>query len=198
MSQENIFRVLIFVFMLANFTVSAYFRRQADQNDGKTTFEEENPILLKLRSAGALLMYGSILAYLIYPASMQWAQLNLSPILRWLAIGVMAALVPLFYWLFSSLGNNITPTVSIRKEHTLVTSGPYRWIRHPLYTFGTIFILAIATAAANWFIFGIGLLTFIPLTMRTPLEEQRLLETFGDDYRDYIKRTGRYLPKLRL
>ena len=198
MSQENTFRLLIFTFMLATFTVSAYFRRQADQNDGKTTFEEENPILLKLRSAGALLMYGSILAYLIYPASMRWAQLNLSPLLRWAAIGVMAGLVPLFIWLFRSLGTNITPTVSIRKEHTLVTSGPYRWIRHPLYTFGTIFILAIATAAANWFIFGIGVLTFIPLSMRTPLEEKRLLDTFGDDYRDYMKRTGRYLPKLRL
>jgi len=197
MSQENTFRILIFFLMVATFMVSAYFRRRADQKDEKTSFQEENPLLLKLRSIGALLMYGSILAYLVAPATMQWAQLSLSPVIRWSAIGVMAVLVPLFYWLFSSLGNNITPTVSIRKEHTLVTSGPYRWVRHPLYTFGTIFILAIATAAANWFIFGIGLLTLIPLSMRTPLEEQRLLETFGDEYRDYMKQTGRYLPKLR-
>jgi len=196
MSQENTFRLLIFLLMAATFSVSATFRRKADQNDEKTTFEEENPVLLKLRSIGALLMYGSIFAYLAYPPSMQWAQVNLPPGVRWAAMGVMAALVPLFYWLFKSLGNNITPTVSIRKEHTLVTSGPYRWVRHPLYTFGTIFILAIAFASANGFILGIGLLTLIPLVLRTPLEEQRLLETFGDDYRTYMNKTGRYLPKL--
>ena len=196
MSQENTFRLLIFLLMAGTISVSATFRRQADQNDEKTTFEEENQVLLKLRSIGAFLMYGSIFAYLIYPPSMQWAQVNLPPVVRWIALGVMAALLPLFTWLFSSLGNNITPTVSIRKEHNLVTSGPYRWVRHPLYTFGTIFILAIAFAAANGFILGIGLLTLIPLVMRTPLEEQRLLETFGDEYRDYMNKTGRYLPKL--
>ena len=127
---------------------------------------------------------------------MRWAQWNLSPIIRWSAIGVMAALVPLFYWLFSSLGNNITPTVSIRKEHTLVTSGPYRWIRHPLYTFGFIMIMAICAALANWFIFTMAILTWIPLAMRTPLEEARLIETFGDEYREYMEQTGRYFPKL--
>jgi protein-S-isoprenylcysteine O-methyltransferase Ste14 len=141
-------------------------------------------------------MYGSILAYLIFPPIMQWAQIDLPLYVRWIALGMIALLVPMFYWLFSSLGNNITPTVSIRKEHTLVTSGPYRWIRHPLYTFGTIFILAIAVAAANWFILGIGILTYIPLALRTPLEEKRLLETFGDEYQDYMEKTGRYFPKL--
>ncbi len=197
MSQENIFRLLIFLLMLANFIISGYFRRKADIHDQKTSFEEENQTFLKLRNAGALLMYGSILAYLIYPPVMGWAQINLPEPVRWIAIGVMAALVPLFYWLFSSLGKNITPTVAIRKEHSLVTNGPYRWIRHPLYTFGTIFILAIATAAANWFIAGVGILTFIPLAKRTPLEEKRLLETFGQEYQDYMEKTGRYLPKFR-
>jgi protein-S-isoprenylcysteine O-methyltransferase Ste14 len=196
MSQENLFRLLIFLLMLVNFTISGYFRRKADIKDDKTTFEEENQVLLKLRNIGALLMYGSILAYLIFPPIMQWAQIDLPLYVRWIALGMIALLVPMFYWLFSSLGNNITPTVSIRKEHTLVTSGPYRWIRHPLYTFGTIFILAIAVAAANWFILGIGILTYIPLALRTPLEEKRLLETFGDEYQDYMEKTGRYFPKL--
>lgn len=197
MSQENIFRVLIFLLMVANFSISGYFRRKADQNDQKTNFKEENQILLIFRNIGALLMYGSILVYLIHPPLIGWAQIDLPLSLRWAAIGVMALLVPAFYWLFSNIRNNITPTVSIRKEHQLVTSGPYRWIRHPLYTFGFIFILAIAVAAANWFIIGIGLLTFIPLAMRTPLEEQKLQDTFGDAYREYKQKTGRYLPKLR-
>jgi len=196
MSQENIFRLMILLFMLANFTISGYYRRKADIKDQKTTFAEENQTLLKFRNIGALLMYGSILAYLIYPPAMGWAQISLPSSIRWAAVGVLGLLVPAFYWLFSSLGSNITPTVSIRKQHTLVTSGPYRWIRHPLYSFGTVLIIAIAVAAANWFILGVGVLTFIPLALRTPLEEQRLLETFGEEYQEYMQKTNRYFPKF--
>ncbi len=196
MSQENIFRLMIFLFMLANFTISGYYRRKADIKDQKTTFAEENQTLLKLRNIGALLMYGSILAYLIYPPVMRWAQIPIPSSIRWAAVGVMGLLVPAFYWLFSSLGSNITPTVSIRKQHELVTTGPYRWIRHPLYSFGTVLIIAIAVAAANWFILGVGVLTFIPLALRTPLEEQRLLETFGEKYQEYMQKTNRYFPKF--
>jgi protein-S-isoprenylcysteine O-methyltransferase Ste14 len=197
MSQENIFRTLIFLFMLANISISGYYRRKADRKDQKTTFAEENQTLLKLRNIGALLMYGSILVYLIYPPAMRWAQISLASSIRWAAIGVMGLLVPAFYWLFSSLGSNITPTVSIRKQHSLVTNGPYRWIRHPLYSFGTVMIIAIAVAAANWFILTMGILTFIPLALRTPLEEQRLLETFGEEYQAYMQTTNRYFPKIR-
>ncbi|MEJ2759259.1 MAG: isoprenylcysteine carboxylmethyltransferase family protein [Anaerolineales bacterium] len=198
MSTENSFRILIFIAVVVSFTISGYFRRKADRSDQKTSFEEENQTLLKVRNIAALLMYGSILIYLVYPPLLGWAHLAQFPIaLRWAAIGIMFLCVIAFYWLFSSLGNNVTPTVTIRKEHQLVTSGPYRWIRHPLYTFGFINILSLSVAAANWFIFALAWLTFIPLAMRTPLEEERLLETFGEEYKSYINKTGRYLPKLK-
>jgi protein-S-isoprenylcysteine O-methyltransferase Ste14 len=58
-------------------------------------------------------------------------------------------------------------------------------------------IIAIAVAAANWFILTMGILTFIPLALRTPLEEQRLLETFGEEYQAYMQTTNRYFPKIR-
>lgn len=197
MSTENIFRLLIFISVIASFSISGYFRQKADQNDGKTTFKEENQVLLKLRNIGALLMYGSILLYLIYPPLLSWAHLDQLPIsIRWIAMGIMFLCIFAFYWLFSALGNNVTPTVSIRSGHQLVTSGPYRWIRHPLYSFGFLNILALSLAAANWFIFGLVLLTFIPLALRTPLEEKRLMETFGEEYQVYMQRTGRYFPKF--
>lgn len=197
MSPENMFRLLISIAMVVSFSISGYFRRKADRSDQKTTFKEENQILLKVRNISALLMYGSILLYLVYPPLLGWAHLPQIPLaLRWAAISIMFLCVMAFYWLFSSLGNNITPTVTIRKEHQLVTRGPYRWIRHPLYTFGFLNILALSVAAANWLIFVLAWLTFIPLAMRTPLEEKRLLETFGSQYQTYMEKTGRYLPKL--
>ncbi|MCB2179555.1 isoprenylcysteine carboxylmethyltransferase family protein [bacterium] len=198
MSTDNIFRLLIFLLMVSSFGISGYFRKQADQHDKKTTFVEENQTLLTIRNIGAILMYGSILLYLIYPPILGWATFEQIPLsIRWIALSIMLLCLFAFYWLFSSLGNNITPTVSIREEHQLVTSGPYRWIRHPLYTFGLINILALAIAAANWLIFGLALLTFIPLALRTPLEEKRLLETFGEKYQNYMEQTGRYIPKFK-
>jgi len=58
-------------------------------------------------------------------------------------------------------------------------------------------IVAICVAMANWFTFTVALITWIPLAMRTPLEEQNLIEGFGDQYWENLKVTGRYLPKIR-
>jgi len=109
----------------------------------------------------------------------------------------MALCVPLIYWLFSSLGKNVTSTVAIRKDHALVTHGPYRWVRHPLYSVGFVAFTGFSLLAANWFILATLLLAFGVLMQRTPIEERRLIERFGDDYLEYMQRTGRYLPRLK-
>ena len=194
MTNDNLIRVLIFLFMITSFTISGYYRKKADQSSGKTDFSEENPILLKLRNLGALLLYGSILVYLIFPPFLAWANIGLPTSTRFTALGIMPMMVLSFYWLFSNLDKNITPTVAIREQHSLVTTGPYRWISHPLYTFGSLNILALALAADNWFILVTACVTFIPLAMRTPQEEEKLLEAFGEKYRKYIQVTGRYFP----
>ena len=100
------------------------------------------------------------------------------------------------YWLFSSIGSGITPTSATRKNHQLVTSGPYRWVRHPLYTFGSSMFIALGLMADSWFIAALGILAFLAMAIRTPKEEANLIETFGDEYKEYMKRTGRYFPKL--
>jgi protein-S-isoprenylcysteine O-methyltransferase Ste14 len=103
----------------------------------------------------------------------------------------------LIYWLFRSIGSGITPTSATRERHALVTSGPYRWVRHPLYTVGSSFFVAFGMMADNWFIAGLGLLAFVLMAARTPAEEANLIGKFGDEYRVYMKRTGRYFPKFR-
>jgi len=62
----------------------------------------------------------------------------------------------LLVWMFRTLGRNLTDTVVTRKEHTLVTTGPYRWIRHPFYTSAGLLGVANSLAAANWFFFATG------------------------------------------
>lgn len=197
MNTEITFRLLAFSILFVTFAISGYFRRKANiTSDEPIDYSEEDQRHFRLRSLGALLFYGSMLAYLIYPPLIAWAQVELALWLRWGALVVMAAMVPAFYWLFSSLGKNVTPTVKIRAEHELVTYGPYRYVRHPLYTLGFINFIAFTLLAANWFMLLTALLTFWVLLQRTPQEEAKLLERFGDQYRLYMQRTGRYLPKL--
>jgi len=100
-------------------------------------------------------------------------------------------------WTLRHLGRNITDTVVPRKNAVLVTSGPYRLVRHPLYTFGTVAGLALGLVAANWFFWAPLLLLWPVLAFRTRKEEAMLLERFGDGYRQYMQRTGKFLPKIR-
>jgi protein-S-isoprenylcysteine O-methyltransferase Ste14 len=90
----------------------------------------------------------------------------------------------------------LTDTVVTRANATLVTTGPYRWIRHPFYVTVVLLVVAVTLLAANWFVGLCGLVIFVSQVIRLPIEEQRLIEKFGDEYRAYLARTGRFLPKL--
>ena len=127
---------------------------------------------------------------------MGWSTFPLSPWFRWTGVTLGAVCVPLVYWVVTSLGKNRTDTVVTRKEATLVTHGPYRWVRHPLYSVAALFIPAFGLLLANWFILLMGILGLIPLAIRTPIEEAKLIEKFGDEYREYMKCAGRYIPRL--
>ncbi len=102
----------------------------------------------------------------------------------------------MFYWVATSLGKNITDTVVTRKEATLVSHGPYHWVRHSLYSVAALFFPAFALLLANWFILLMGISALVVLAIRTPIEEAKLIEKFGDEYREYMKRTGRFVPRL--
>jgi protein-S-isoprenylcysteine O-methyltransferase Ste14 len=92
-------------------------------------------------------------------------------------------------------GKNITDTVVTRRAPA-GHHGPYRWIRHPLYTFGTLFFLGLGLIAASWLILLMACLAFYLLSLRTPKEEAQLLARFGEEYAAYMQQTGRYLPRL--
>jgi protein-S-isoprenylcysteine O-methyltransferase Ste14 len=196
MSTESFFHTISLVVIGSSMTISIYFRHKANQTGEKIDTAQEGAVILNLRRIFGLLLWLSILAYLINPAWMRWSSLPLPIWLRWLGVALMAACLPLIYWIFSSLGKNVTPTVVTRQAHSLVTHGPYRWVRHPLYTVGFLAFAGLSLAAANWFMGGVLLLGMIPLALRTPLEEARLIERFGDEYQAYMQQTGRYLPRL--
>jgi protein-S-isoprenylcysteine O-methyltransferase Ste14 len=106
-------------------------------------------------------------------------------------------MLPLLVWLFRSLGRNISETVLTKADHRLVTHGPYRWVRHPLYSVATVAFLALGLIAANAFIIALGLVIFGGLALFVvPREEAELAAKFGPDYEAYRGRTGGLFPRL--
>ena len=195
--NETIFRILAGVILITGMSISVYYRRKADRETGeKLSRKADGNVMMTFIRIGGLILWLSPFVYLINPAWMAWSMIGLPEWARWLGVGIGILCVFGIYWLFSSIGTGITPVSATRKEHKLSTSGPYRWVRHPLYTVGSSFIASFGVMADNWFIVLLGLLAFIGMAIRTPKEEANLVEKFGDEYREYMKRTGRFLPKL--
>jgi len=195
--NDTIFRILAAVIFVTGAAISTYYRRKADRESGeRVSLKAEGlPITIALRVFG-LALWAAVFAFLINPAWVAWARVDLPEWLRWLGLAMGAASVGLAYWVFSSLGRNVSPTVVTRKTHTLVPHGPYRWVRHPLYLMGLIAYAGFALLAENAFIALMTALTFTVLNIRLPKEEARLIERFGSEYQEYMRHTGKFLPKL--
>ena len=195
--NENIFRLLAAIILITGMSISSYYRRKADRESGeKISRNADGSLMATIIRIGGLLLWLSPFVYLINPAWMAWSKIGLPEWIRWLGVAIGVLSVAGVYWLFSSIGSGITPTSATRREHTLVTIGPYRWVRHPLYTIGSSMFISFGMMADNWYIALLGILAFIAMAIRTPKEEANLIEKFGDEYREYMTRTGRFLPKF--
>lgn len=178
-------------------SVTLYHRIQAASSGEKISRKDEGyAFAIVLRVAG-LFLWISTFAYLISPASVQWASLPMPIWGRWIGVvvGILCSL--LMYWTLSSLGRNLTDTVVTRANATLVTHGPYRWIRHPFYVTAALLMGSATVLSANWLIGLMGIVVLALLAVRTPKEERMLVERFGQAYQDYMARTGRFLPRNR-
>jgi protein-S-isoprenylcysteine O-methyltransferase Ste14 len=195
--NENIFRILAALVYFTGVGISIYYRRKADRDSGEklSRSADGTPMMMVIR-VGGLILWLSPWAYLLNPQWMAWSKIGLPEPARWFGFALGLVNVGLIYWLFTSIGTGITPVSATRKEHKLVTHGIYRWVRHPLYTVGSSLYISFGLMADNWFIILLAALTFIVMAIRTPKEEANLIEKFGDEYREYMKRTGRFLPKI--
>ncbi|MEX2284343.1 MAG: isoprenylcysteine carboxylmethyltransferase family protein [Gemmatimonadota bacterium] len=137
--------------------------------------------------------------YLFRPSTLSGFELELPAAVRWTgAVLFLMALLALG-WVHHALGRNFNTILVLRTDHQLVTNGPYRWVRHPMYTaFIPLFIgMFLVTANVLFGVFACGMLGFL-LIQRTPREEAQLRERFGPEYDTYRARTGALLPKLRV
>ena len=133
----------------------------------------------------------------LFTAWLAFADYRLPAFVPWCGVVAMGLALWLFWRSHADLGVNWSVTLELRKDHQLVTNGVYRLIRHPMYASIWLFSLAQGLLLANWLAGWSVLVAFaVMYFVRTPREEQMMCEFFGDEYREYMRQTGRLVPRL--
>lgn len=127
----------------------------------------------------------------------RFADYPFQPVLAWLGTAFFAAALWLFYRVHRELGRNWSDSLEVREQHALVTEGLYRYVRHPMYTAFFMWAVAQALLLPNWIAGPAGLIGFGTLFLfRVGREERMMLDSFGEDYRAYMRRTARLIPGI--
>lgn len=191
--NEWIYRIVFGVLWLVFFAVRMFFQRRVRRAEHYELYnEKQEKIFFNLYLLGYLLL----VLYFLTPW-LDFAHLPFPAWLRWSGAGVTALGIGFFGWAHQALGNNWTIVLALSGQHQLVTSGPYRWIRHPMYTGFFIIGIGFLLLSANWLVGLLYLGSLLVMYLaRVRAEEEMMIGRFGDEYRRYMQRTGRLLPRL--
>jgi len=194
--MDSDFRIALVIVISLTIAVTLYYRLQAASSGEKISRKDEGYLFATMLRLAGLCLWLATFAYLLFPSSVQWAKLPIHSSLRWSGVAFGIACSALMYWTLSSLGKNLTDTVVTRVNATLVTYGPYRWVRHPFYVTAALLMASVTLLTANGLIGASSLVVLAFLAVRTPKEEQMLIKRFGQQYRDYLEKTGRFFPRM--
>ncbi|MFX0079344.1 MAG: isoprenylcysteine carboxylmethyltransferase family protein [Candidatus Hermodarchaeota archaeon] len=203
MNGDFIFLVLFLIQFVLWIVLRGYYqmkspdRKKSLRELTKSAFEHEGRQSIIFASLLGVVMIVALVLYIFYPTLFPWLVIPFPDWLRWLGVIIGFISIFFFWWAHSTLGQAFSKALTIQEKHSVVSDGPYRRIRHPMYTASIIYFFSWFLIAAN-LIFIILWLFFLGwIFTRMPKEEEMLVAQFGDEYREYMKRTGRLLPPFR-
>ncbi len=153
---------------------------------------------IKIPSIIIIAAWGSaVILWLIKPDWLGWSLLALPEWLGWMGVGLMTIGLGLMAWAHETLGGSFSATLEIRAPRQLITAGPYKFLRHPMYAAILISSLAVCLITGSWFIFLLSIpLQILSWMLRVPSEEALMVEEFGASYVEYRSRTGGFFPRF--
>jgi protein-S-isoprenylcysteine O-methyltransferase Ste14 len=196
--DDSTIKFLFAALFVSFMAIRVYYHRKAQVEGGEFTYREKHLAVVNvLRQIGAIILLGTFVSYFVKPEWLGWASIPLPLWMRWVGVAVGYGSVRFIWWTQASLGKNFNTTLHARKDHTLVTHGPFRWIRHPMYSGLFLFTASWLLISANWVVGLPGLLSLTLIVInRLRHEEATMIELFGDQYREYMRHTGRFLPRV--
>ncbi|MBS1826144.1 MAG: isoprenylcysteine carboxylmethyltransferase family protein [Acidobacteria bacterium] len=195
MDNQTGFRIALALLFLVMLVGAGRFRLRSRTKEQLDRRQEGIPMLILLRLAG-LIAWGSVVVWIVSPGLFAFARVGLPDLARWCGMVVGLLCILWIGWVMRSLGANLTDTVVTREKAYLVTAGPYRWIRHPLYTGVIPSGVFLSMVTATWWFLMMTAVIFVLLWLRTAKEERNLEARFGHGYRAYMAQTGRFLPRV--
>jgi protein-S-isoprenylcysteine O-methyltransferase Ste14 len=200
MTTESIFRTAFWVLLGGVLVMRAYFSlrvRQAGERlmPNRAAIEREGRGMFAVRVVAFFLLIALLVLYAFNSPWMRALSLPLPGWLRWVGFALGLASLALWTWTQATLGKEWSPQLQLRDEHHLVTTGPYARVRHPLYTAMLGYATSLALVTANGVFVFLAVAMIAGLLARVPREERMMLEEFGEEYKAYMQRTGRFFPK---
>jgi protein-S-isoprenylcysteine O-methyltransferase Ste14 len=190
---ETPFRITFGLLWVIYFGVRLFFQRRiSGQKEYTHVNERQEKLLFRLFALAFILLP----LYFLTPW-VDFASTSLPLWLRWGGGIIVCLEIVLFGWAHQVLGQNWTAILALAKEHEMVQNGPYRYVRHPMYSAFFVIGIGFGILSANWLI---GIVYLAPLlvmyAMRVSTEEKMMIDRFGEPYREYMKHTGRLFPRL--
>ena len=149
MDGDLIFRILFLVVFLPGTAIRGYYARKGRATRRKRSIRErlkdtakvEGKVCAVLLMGQGVYLIVAVLLYLLFSPWMFWSQLPVPDWLRWLGFGLGIVSLPFLTWVQHTLGKHWTVSLEVQEDHRLVTSGLYRWVRHPMYTVHIVYFL---------------------------------------------------------
>jgi protein-S-isoprenylcysteine O-methyltransferase Ste14 len=190
----TISKVLWLIFGIVWFTL----RLSPERRSRKTPIQRSARDTREIVLLGASLTGLGIVPYVYLATGFpRFAEYPFIPAQGWLGAFVYLCVLGLFYRTHRDLGHNWSVSLDVREGHTLVTTGVYAHVRHPMYSGFWLMALAQLLMLPNWVAGPAGLIGFgILFFGRVGREEAMMLDAFGEKYRAYMQRTARIIPWL--
>jgi protein-S-isoprenylcysteine O-methyltransferase len=118
------------------------------------------------------------------------------PALRLLGLAVALGGAALLAWASAVLGRYLVHEAAVFEDHALITSGPYRFVRHPIYSGYFALLLGSALGLLNVWLLLLWPVSLLGILLQARSEEDLLASKFGPAYQHYAGRTGQFVPRL--
>jgi protein-S-isoprenylcysteine O-methyltransferase Ste14 len=200
MQAETLFKIFFGVWVVLFLGAIGYAQGKAMRKHGSRFAQCTNEYkpLVWMRVCLGLPLWVFLIDWVASTGWFPWAWVSQPTWARWTGVGFGVVVVGLMWWIMVALGSNYRGTMGLHPNHELVTHGPYRFVRHPMNTLFPLVSIFLFLVSGNWFL-GAGALVLIGTIsiVRSPIEEKQLIDRFGEEYRTYMRRTGRFLPRFR-
>ena len=197
MDNELIYRILLLLLLVGFFLHRGYYTRKFTRPAADTVAQRPGDWMQRAANVLAVPALLATLVYILAPRWVAWAALPLPAWLRWAGLAAALAGFALLQWAHAALGRNWSDAPRLLRGQTLVREGPYRRIRHPIYTAFLLILGSTLLLSANWLVGGLWIAaTALDIASRVRFEEAVLEGQFGEAYRAYAKETGALLPRL--